>query len=126
MGIMLILWSLLLIVPGIYFAFAYALTAPIVLLEEERHFGALKRSVALAKGSVGKIFVLFLVLGIIASMCSAVGNFIPFDSVSLALSLAVSAFFRLVDSIATVVLYFSCRCKHEAFDLQLAAADVAE
>lgn len=60
-----LLWSLLLIIPGIIFSILYSLVVYVYFFEGKRGMKAIKRSVRLVKGYWWPVFGRFLFLGII-------------------------------------------------------------
>lgn len=115
----------LLIIPGIIFAFWFALWGQVVVIEGLAGVNALKRSKYLMKGSVGKLFVLGLLVGMISGGLGAVCNFIPEQHVQLLVRTILQGILAAFGCAAYVVFYFSCRCKVENFDLTLLADAVA-
>lgn len=117
---------ILCLIPGILCMFWFALVLQIVVLEGTSGFGALTRSRQLMKGNMSEYFVLVILLFAIAAGVGMVSGLIP----QIQLRVVVNTFFQsalfILASAAYVVFYFSCRCKHENFDLQLLAASVGE
>jgi hypothetical protein len=87
---------------------------------------AMKRSKALMQGNIGTIFVLGLLLGAINVGLSLAAELIPQPYVKVILAVLIQAVTTIFGSAALVVFYFSCRCKHENFDLTLLAQAVGE
>jgi ABC-type multidrug transport system fused ATPase/permease subunit len=138
-GILVGLWSLLFIVPGILKAIEWSLAVPAKVLEDKSAGEAMSRSSDLSQGNRGRIFViwfLFFVLSIGVSMllqwpvqiAARVGT----GTVSRAQHVAsvwqvaslVASFFAqcLVGPLATIafsLVYYDERVRKEAFDLQL-------
>ena len=115
---------LLCYVPGIIFALWFALSTQIVVIEGISGAAAMTRSKALMKGNLGSMFVLsFVILAINAGVGGAIG-LIGQPHVQVVLSSLVQCALLIFGTAAQVVFYFSARCKHEQFDLQLLADNV--
>jgi hypothetical protein len=118
----------LLIVPAIYFGVAWSLVGPVAVVEGVFGGAAMKRSRALAKGYWWRIwsvlFVATFITGIVSAGVSAVLGSIPL--LGPALTGGVQSIAAAYTSIALVVLYVDLRCRHEDFDLQLLANQVAK
>jgi hypothetical protein len=138
-GILVGLWSLLLIVPGILKAIEWSLAVPAKVLEDKSASEAMSRSSDLSRGNRGRIFViwlLFIVLSIGVSMllqwpiqiAAGTGRrpLAPLQGVAVVWQLAsvVGTFIStcLVGPLATIafsLVYYDERVRKEAFDLQL-------
>jgi hypothetical protein len=131
--ILLMLATLALVIPAIYLYFAWTVAAPVLLLEDIRGRGALKRSRQLVKGRFWPtVAVVILVgiltgivqgifLGILAGVVSITGN-----EVATALAEAIgqtlsSALTTPLSAAVLTVLYFDLRVRKEGFDLELLA-----
>jgi len=125
-------------VVGIVLYLRYALAVAACVLEDIKASAAIRRSVFLTAGCRGQIFVIYFLMGIIASIVSWVFT-IPalFFAAAVAKgSPAVATLFTgvagflagtLAGPIATIALslvYFDQRVRKEAFDLQLMMAAV--
>lgn len=115
---------LLCVIPGILFALWFALWNYIVVVEGTAGTAALSRSKELMKGNIGTLLVLGLIVGVIQMLVGQVSAFIPHQHVQVAVSSFVQQMVGIFATAAFVVFYFSCRCKHENFDLALLAAGV--
>jgi hypothetical protein len=116
--------TILCLVPGIIAAFWFALATQVVVIEGVGGFPAMKRSRQLMAGNIGTMFVLgFLLLIINVAIGSAV-LFVPQPHVRVVANAIVAGVLTIFASAAGVVFYFSCRCKHEQFDLALLAQSV--
>lgn len=115
---------LLCLVPGILAAFWFSLATQVVVLEDVSGFAALRRSKQLIEGNIGTIFVLGLLLGAINMGMAVVAAMIPQPYVQAVVQAIVVGIGTIISSVAFVVFYFSCRCKHEQFDLVLLAHSV--
>jgi len=118
----------------VYFALRYAVAIPVLMVENQGVFAAIRRSVSLTRGRRGQIFLALLVAGIIA----AAGNYIfqgPFIVATFIMTMAGhwpawlafasaaagaigSALTGPISLIAIVLLYYDSRIRKEAFDLQ--------
>lgn len=118
----------LLIVPGIYFGVAWSLVGPVAVVEGVFGTPAMKRSRALTKGywwrTWSVFFVATLIAGVVSAGVGAVVGSIPLLGPTL--SGLVQAIAAAYTSVALVVLYVDLRCRHEDFDLQLLASQVAK
>lgn len=112
---------LALIIPGIYLMFRYWLKSQVVIIEGESGPSALKRSAALMKGNMGKAFVLGLLLGVISSLVQSIAQFIPVVPLSMLVQILLTTVVFIFGAAATVAFYFSARCQHENFDLEVLA-----
>ena len=111
-------------VPGILAAFWFALATQVVVIESVAGFAAMKRSKQLMAGNIGTFFVLGLLVGLINAGITFATTLIPQPHVQVVLSSIVTGVVTIFASAAFVVFYFSCRCKHEQFDLALLAQSV--
>ena len=109
------------VIPGIIFAFWFALWGHVVIIEGVNGVAALKRSKFLMKGNILTLFVLSLLVGTINMGINMFGLFIPQPHVATVVSILASAVIVIFGATAFVVFYFSCRCKVENFDLALLA-----
>jgi hypothetical protein len=118
----------LLFVPGIYFGVAWSLVGPVAVVEGVFGGAAMKRSRALAKGywwrTWSVLFVATIIAGIVSAGVGAVLGSIPL--LGPVLTGGVQSIAAAYTSIALVVLYVDLRCRHEDFDLQLLANQVAK
>ncbi|HEX2047459.1 MAG TPA: hypothetical protein VHF27_06830 [Acidimicrobiales bacterium] len=121
------------IVPGVYLYVAWAVATPVLLLEDVRGLGALKRSRALVKGRWWPtVAVLLLVailsglvqavfLGLFAGVVSASDNEIAEAVADAVAQTASSALTTPLSAAVLTVLYFDLRVRREGFDLELLA-----
>ena len=119
---------LLITIPlAVYFGIVWLLVGPIVVVEHTYGPSALSRSRALIKGHFWESLALMMVAGLLVSMASgALGiafAFIPV--VGPVLNGVVGAITSSYLSAVLIVLYVDLRCRHEDFDLQLLARQVA-
>ena len=115
---------ILCIVPGILAAFWFGLATQVVIIEGTWGFAALKRSKELMTGNIGTLFVLGLLIFFINAGLLLGGNLIPQPHVQVVISSLVQGVATIFESAAVVVFYFSCRCRHEQFDLTRLAQSV--
>jgi hypothetical protein len=115
---------ILCVVPGILASFWFSLATQVVVIEGVAGFAALKRSRQLMAGNIGNFFVLGLLIGIINAGTGFGAGLIPQPHVRVVVISVVTAVLTIFASAAFVVFYFSCRCKHEQFDLSLLAQSV--
>jgi hypothetical protein len=111
-------------VPGILAAFWFALATQVVVIEGIWGIAAMKRSKQLMTGNIGTIFVLGLLIGGINIGLAFAAALIPQPHVQVVASAVIQGVATVFASAATVVFYFSCRCKHEQFDLARLAESV--
>jgi hypothetical protein len=102
-----------LIVPGIILAIMLCLALPALLLENTGVLGSLGRSRELVSHRWGKTFVVFLVLGLIIVVASAVLGVVAgaFGDAGPLVSSVLSAFYEPIIPIALVVYFFSNRAR---------------
>jgi hypothetical protein len=115
---------ILCVVPGILALFWFALATQVVVIEGAWGFAAMKRSRKLMAGNIGTIFVLGLLIGLISFGIQLAVSLIPQLYVRVVASSIIAGVVTIFASAAFVVFYFSCRCKHEQFDLALLAQSV--
>jgi hypothetical protein len=115
---------ILCVIPGILAAFWFALATQVVVVEGVAGMAAMKRSKQLMAGNIGTLFVLGLLLGITNAGVTFGSGLIPQPHVRVVVVAVIEAVLTIFASAAFVVFYFSCRCKHEQFDLALLAESV--
>jgi hypothetical protein len=115
---------ILCVVPGILAAFWFSLATQVVVVEGVSGIAAMKRSKQLMAGNIGTIFVLGLLIGVINGGVIFGAGVIPQPHIRIVAIAVVNAVLTIFASAAFVVFYFSCRCKHEQFDLVLLAQSV--
>ena len=125
--------GLMALLPGIAVYVWFCMAAPVVIIEREGGFGALKRSRVLIKGFFDRGFLLVVwltlseafVVILVLSLPFLVGSFPGFPSLlsflSICLSLPVNAF-RVI---STTMLYYDLRIRKEGYDLQILAQELA-
>ncbi len=124
MGVAIMGGFILCVIPGIIAAFWFSLSTQVVVVEGISGLKALKRSRALMTGNIGTLFVLGLVMVPIIWGIQIGVLFVPQAQVRAVLAPLAQAVMTIFASAVTVVFYFSARCKHEQFDLQLLAENV--
>lgn len=119
---------LLLFVPGLIFSGYWMLIGPVAVIEGVFGGAAMKRSRALVRGywwrAVGVAFVSTLLVSLVSGMLDFAFSFIPL--IGPLLSGAVQGVTATYAAAVIVVLYVDLRCRHEDFDVQLLAQQVAE
>jgi hypothetical protein len=115
----------LLIIPGIIALFWFYLYANVVVIERRSGLDALKRSRALMKGNVSKVITIGFLTFVIAAAAGACGQLIPQPQVAAFVQAITQGFAYILSAAISVVLYFSCLCQHENFDLKRMAEGVA-
>ena len=125
--------GLMVFIPGIVVYVWFCLAAPVVIIEREGGFGALKRSRVLVKGFFDKAFLLVVwltlaeafVVILILSLPFLMGSFPGFPSLlsflSICLALPVNAF-RVI---STTMLYYDLRIRKEGYDIQVLTQELA-
>ena len=119
--------GLLVFIPGIVVYVWFCLAAPIVIVEREGGFGALKRSRVLVKGFFDKTFFLVVwltlveafVVILVLSLPLLFGSFPGFPSLLSILSICLSLPINALRVISTTMLYYDLRIYKEGYDLQL-------
>lgn len=118
--LLIFLYFLLLVIPGIYMMVAYMLIWQIMVLEGVFGMNALRRSRRLMSGNwwrgVGVVTVYSVLVSVPTALIGVALNSHPFLS-SIASNAVQAAGFGLLAALS-VVFYFDIRCRKEAFDLQ--------
>jgi hypothetical protein len=134
-GLVVMVGTIFLIIPGIYLACRLITCVPAALLEDLGPRSSLERSFALTKDSAGRAFVIYLLYFILiyAAMFllmfpfAFVGAMAAKDPSMLRLWMSITHVGEFVATvlvspfltIATAVFYYDLRVRKEAFDLQL-------
>lgn len=126
MGLAIMGGFILLIIPGIIFAFWFSLSNHVVVLEKLDGTAALKRSKALMSGNIGTVFVLGILLAVMGWGIGMVSGLIAQPMAAVAVRVILASVMTLLSTAALVVFYFSCRCKLENFDLEHLAESMGE
>lgn len=129
---------MLCIVPGVIFSLWYALTTPAIVMENLGAVAGMGRSKQLAKGNLGKIFLVFLIILLITWMLTYPLNFAAGLLAGLIsrgdplISMFITQVAQFVPQIivmpfsaaASVLLYYDLRIRKEGFDLEMLAASM--
>ncbi len=118
-GLAVFVGTLLCIIPGIIVTLWFAFTTPIVVIEGVGGIDALKRSKTLTEGNLGSMFVCGAVVAVIQLGVVAAPHLVPQPHAAIVLGAVVQCALQIFSSAAVVMFYFSARCQHEQFDLQL-------
>jgi hypothetical protein len=125
MGVMLA--SLFLILPAIYLGVAWMLVGPIAVIEDVYGPRALGRSYRLMSGNwwrgLGIVLAASLIFSVVSSGVGILFMFIPV--IGPILEGLVQAIVLVFNLAVLVLLYFDLRCRHEDFDLQYLASQLA-
>lgn len=126
------------VIPGLVFSVWFAFSTSVCVLERLWGPIAMARSRALARDHGGRIFVLFLLAGILTAVVDTavseaadglLPSFLPDEwtrwYVSNALTSVATLLVTPYFSIAWVLLYYDLRIRKEAFDLELLARSLA-
>lgn len=112
---------MLLVIPGILFSIWYAISTQVAVIEKRWGWQAMKRSKALVRAQPNT-FVMLLVMLFVINLCIGVGaGYIPEANAQVIVSALIQSFSVMFGSAVLVVYYFSARCKHEHFDLDVLA-----
>jgi len=119
-GVLAMLATLLLVIPGIWFGLGATLISQVMVIERRFGMTAVRRSLDLMKGHRGRAFLIFLLVMVLSGVMAfafelAMGPFPLLGGLANGLASAVTGAFA---SVALVVLYFDIRCRKEAFDIQ--------
>ena len=125
--------GLMVFIPGIVVYVWFCLAAPVVIIEREGGFGAIKRSRVLVKGFFDKTFflVVWLTLAeafvVILVLCLPflIGSFPGFHSLLSLLSICLALPINAFRVISTTMLYYDLRVRKEGYDLQVLAQELA-
>lgn len=125
--------TLLLVIPGIFLAFAWSLSFPAALVEGARGAGALKRSFQLVRGRWWPVFAVLVVGAILVTVVAGVVQFVvlaPIFFVDSPLGLAVLTGLATIVGYAistplqaaiVAIVFFDQRVRKEGLDLELLA-----
>lgn len=114
----------LLIVPGVYFALRYYVLLEAMLLEKSSIEYGFRRSGALTTDNLASAFWISSLIGLIAIFAVFSASVVPFWPVAVVCQSLVNSLLSMFGAIVGVVFYYSCRCKHENFDVHHYALDV--
>lgn len=118
------------IIPGILCIIWFSLATQVVVLEPVSGIAAMKRSKELIKGNIGKWFVLMILLAVIGMGIGFGSQMIGGLTQNIMIAQLIQSVSQIVAGLLgaaiLVLLYFSARCMHEDFDLELLAASFGE
>lgn len=125
--------GLMALIPGIVVYVWFCMAAPVVIIEKEGGFGALKRSRVLMKGFFDKGFLLVVwltlaeafVVILILSLPFLIGSFPGFPSFLSFLSICLALPINVFRIISTTMLYYDLRIRKEGYDLPVLAQELA-
>ena len=135
--LLILLGSMGLIVPGIILALSYTLVAPVIMLEDIKATGSLKRSRLLMKGYRWQALLLFLLfivvlytavipLTLLAAYLARATAVRPLVTLaSTVLPLLASVLLGPFSSVLSVLIYYNQRIRKESFDLAFLAEAMA-
>jgi len=108
-----------LIIPGIFLMMQWYVAIPALMFENLSPSAALARSKALTNGLKGTVFTLTVLLGLISIAALTILELIPQPHLQAIVVSAMVALLAGLRAVASTVFYFSARCKHENYDLEL-------
>lgn len=125
--------GLMVFIPGIVVYVWFCLAAPVVIVEREGGFGALKRSRVLVKGFFDKTFLLVVwltlaeafVVILILSLPFLIGSFPGFPSLLSFLSIGISLPINAFRIVSATILYYDLRVRKEGYDGRVLAQEIA-
>lgn len=126
---------LLFVVPGVIWQLMFALTLPVLVVERCGVRRAMERSRELARGNLGKIFGVYLGVGLVAMVLSVLfdlpgqlliqfsqgEHLMPILIFSTLSSMLGSLLATPISAAATILLYYDLRIRKEGFDLEVLA-----
>lgn len=115
---------LFLIVPGVYFALRYYVILEAMLLEKTSIEYGFRRSGALTTGNLTDAMWISSLIGVIGIFMVFSASVVPVWPVRVVCSALVNSLLTMFGAVVGVVFYYSCRCKHENFDVHHYALDV--
>jgi hypothetical protein len=124
-GLLITLGYICFIIPGVYLSFRYALSGSVVVIEGVSGMEALRRSKFLMKDNVTKIFLVFLVVGLLNAGLGAATNLVPGIFFNAVAASVVTGMVYIFSATVYVVFYFHARAMVENFDLSR-LADIVE
>lgn len=99
-------------------------TLQVVIVEKRRLIGSLERSLRLSQPHLLPILAAFIIFFCVRVSLGGVATIIPQPHVQVAANAIVSGMIVAFETVVTVVLYYSCRCRLENYDLVLLAQEV--
>lgn len=127
------------ILGGLYWWLSWSLVVPVTMIEGSGVFASMRRSKSLTKGRRWRIFVIYVLIGILAWVVSAALQ-LPFTArlgwgfkrateltpamhaLSVAAAFVSSSLVAALGAIALTLVYYDERVRKEGFDLQLLMA----
>jgi hypothetical protein len=122
-----------LILPGIWLLVAWTVAIPVLLTEDVRGLGALRRSFRLVRGrwwgTFGVVLLGSLLVSIVSGLLTGIGSALVFVAEDTFAAFVLNAVVSILSALVTtpfyaafvVVLYVDLRVRKEAFDLELLA-----
>lgn len=107
------------VIPGVFVMLFWYIAIPVFMFERIPAMDCLGRSFRLMKGELGKAFVLVFLLAIINYATVFIAAIVPTVFLQSVVEAVTSALLMGLNAVAVTVFYFSARCKHESFDLEL-------
>jgi hypothetical protein len=136
-GVGVLVGSLLLIIPGLWFFLRSCISVMPAVLEDKPAVEAIQRAMELTKGSLGRVFVVWLLFFAITMVAGILFQWVPVTIAVLAMGdqagpilVLIPMILRVGGSLANILagplltiglslLYFDQRMRKEAFDLRL-------
>jgi hypothetical protein len=130
-----LLGFILLIIPGIIAFVRLALTAPVLIVEDVRGTGALRRSWNLTRGSFWRLLGVLILATLIAAVASLIIT-IPAEVVAVVIgpdgwpvsalgSVLATVLVTPFSTLIVVLFYFDMRIRKEGFDIEVMARELA-
>lgn len=138
-GLALLIGSILLIIPGIYFSICFALFFQAIIIEDKGPWSAMARSKELVKGSWWRSFGIIVLILVLVSVISSIvtipvsllvlflfGRDLVGTAIETVLTTPVSFLLTPFSMIAYTLLYYDLRIRKENLDLKLMVDNLAE
>lgn len=140
MSFLLFFAFLALFVPGVWLSVSWSMAIPVILVEQARGWGALKRSYNLVRGRWWQTLLALIVAFVLAAIVQFVLAFlvglvvIVGDTDSVVLAVFLNTVTSAISSIVTtpfiaaifVLVYYDLRVRKEGYDLELMASGLGE
>lgn len=134
-GMLVGLGLLVVAIPGLILLLRWLLATEVIVVENVGAFGGLARSYTLVKGNTGKVFLLFLIVGLLSWLVAWASLWLgglairAIQPSSLGAAVALRQTVMTVGQIliapfsagAAILLYYDLRIRKEAFDLEMLA-----
>ena len=125
--------GMMVLIPEIVVYVWFCLAAPVVIIEREGGFGALRRSRVIVKGFFNQAFLLVVlftfveafVVVLVLSLPYLIGSFPGFPSLLSLLSICLPLLINAFRVVSTTMLYYDLRIRKEGYDLQVLAQELA-